>query len=916
MTVLRGDTPRRIPLKVTRPDTPTRRTTDAPRRLRRDEPASIDTPPPAAGPRPTVHTAATGRAVVRSNESFRAFRLHEQFDAEQDRRSEEEARVRAAEDRFVDAARIYDEAARALEDVPPDLAVSVFEPERANGGEAELRAQWESQLRASLGPGDPEALDDALEDNALQLDVLGAAVFGNARGPNDAGYVEEAGAEHVYGPVIAGLAGRYPDSSFELVAVDRDHRRDANPGDLPLIARTDASGETTFYEVRPETQLALAGPTMFEQAAYESGLSDELYDAFLQHPEYAALDEGDADSTLFNLQTAAPSVVFDVVGDLPVEQQAQFMEQFAALSGSNTFGGLAQETPPPQAVLVAVSANHLASDTPPATIRSTTDIGGVEDNGKEEAVLEEHRDALYAPAFTQYSLRGDRPPLEGTDLSNEVGFALGLAPTEAPIGDGPFSLYGEEALEFIDPVVEQIESSVGTPATIETIPLMVESDFTGRPPPAPIPLFRVTGEGGEQFLIDDGGRRYDDLDDWRDNNRLPPGTITYPADLSLESNDPTRPAHVETVTENTHAVRDTFVEHALVVVDAAALIGGFALGTAAIVGTGGAASPAVAAAITYGGATLAGYTAVRAGLGLRDLSQHGQSLNPFASGEARSLWLQGAAGALGFSALGSSAASTAFANVGARSISNGFARTAIGLGFTATVADGAAIGDVVVNAAQNWDELSGAERAAVVAQVGFWGGLAGTQARSVYSSRNAVRALEDGGAALSAANPARPPVADGAWAGYDLDSVQLDFLTSNGITPDTPLYRWTDPQYLGSDGLAAGNPDSLARVGDIYDVRPQPNPYYDLLPGVVSPFGPDAPTPINATELGPTLNVSLNASVGNSTYASEGQVLVQFDAGDVIRSGGLFYPDEGALLQGVTPLIITTPEAVPFQIVE
>src|SRR5262249_28354596 len=143
-----------------------------------------------------------------------------------------------------------------------------------------------------------------------------------------------------------------------------------------------------------------------------------------------------------------------------------------------------------------------------------------------------------------------------------------------------------------------------------------------------------------------GTRQYASLEDWRNNNSLPPGRISYPANGELTEN-PCAPGEAELVTENTHAVIDTPLEQLGQIFDTATLVGGVALGAAAVIGTGGAALP-------LAGAAMAGWSTFRGATAVVDRAQHGQSVDPF-NAEARAQWLRVASGVIGFSALGSSA---------------------------------------------------------------------------------------------------------------------------------------------------------------------------------------------------------------------------------------------------------------------
>jgi hypothetical protein len=107
-------------------------------------------------------------------------------------------------------------------------------------------------------------------------------------------------------------------------------------------------------------------------------------------------------------------------------------------------------------------------------------------------------------------------------------------------------------------------------------------------------------------------------------------------------------------------------------------------------------------------------------------------------------------------------------------------------------------------------------------------------------------------------------------------------------------------------------------IDDPYSAVPNPT-YRGLLdetpatPELLAQHGitPTMPLTRNASELGPSLNVSLENS---ATYGGNGRVLISVRAGDVLDAGGRFYSDVGAQGAGVRPFIVTVPHPVPYRI--
>lgn len=331
--------------------------------------------------------------------------------------------------------------------------------------------------------------------------------------------------------------------------------------------------------------------------------------------------------------------------------------------------------------------------------------------------------------------RGDGPvTLAGTDLDNTIGYAMGMAPTipagmssaemERQVANGQLSLYGQgENAEAVRSVVDQIRDTGGSEPQVVVLPVTYSSSETG---PVQLPLFRVTGTDGQKRFVDNVGRSYESFDDWRENNKLPPGSMTYPEDGHLTAN---AEGQIALAHGNTPDTADTFGEHLSNVVDKAALVGGIVAGGVLIIGSGGTLAPAVigvAGAVAVGAG---GWGVYRGGSELVDRADHGQSIDPIQDETARGLWLNVGASALAVGAFGSAARLAQLGRAGRalaplEASAHGYVQAG------AAVLDTAAIANEGVTLAQNWDKMSGEQRAQSLLNMGFWAAGTGVAARA------------------------------------------------------------------------------------------------------------------------------------------------------------------------------------------
>jgi hypothetical protein len=645
-----------------------------------------------------------------------------------------------------DAARglvqVFDEAAAAWGTLPPDLQPVVVHPDE--GAPAIVEA-WTEGGRPGIGPGDPEAYDRYFGRNHGLLE-LAEVIARPARSPSDlymegdmTGFVNQ-----FISPALVALQRENPEASFQLLAVENGtvpQQLIVMQGnvDREVVIQMTNGDETEHFVLDADSLFRPAGMSQIP-AALEA--NPDLLDSWYQNVRAtlpSQVDQGDALATLdYMARMGGEAPVLEGLLALPLEAQADFLQAHGAadpLGGERPFGILRPvDGIGPENVIVSVEAGALIDGSAPAELETTVNLAAVDGLDKTRNFVDQNYETLVAPTFAQYAtLRGDEPRLlGGTDLVNEIGTAMQLAPNNIPTGDeavarfeaGDWELYTGESMEVIAPVAEAIEG-LGTPARVTAMPITFHSRETGI---VQLPLFRVEGADGQEVFVDNVGRTYGDFQDWRDHNELPPGRVTFPGDAgrpeTLGHLAPGADGHALTVTESTHAVVDTPLEHVVQVLDTASLVGGVVVGAALVVGSGGTALPVAAGAI-------AAWGAARSGGELLDRSSHGETLS-LADPEARAEWLNLGASTLGIAALGSGSLARALGTSGSRyaAAATGIAR---GLNVGAELADVATMADLGLSLTN--PDLTMEERVVVVAQLAFWGGMTVAAARTAHGSQ-------------------------------------------------------------------------------------------------------------------------------------------------------------------------------------
>ena len=362
--------------------------------------------------------------------------------------------------------------------------------------------------------------------------------------------------------------------------------------------------------------------------------------------------------------------------------------------------------------------------------------------------IQKNPGAFTDPVFVQYlELRGDQARhLQGSDLRNDIGLALGLPVTQAPANEvqqarmerGELDFFNVNAADGAGQAIRSIEAQIqkagGEGARVASLPVTVASKEHGL---IQTVIWRVeTADGQEKFvdynLATQEARTYTSFEDWKNNNQLPPGEMTYARNGHLTAGVDGKPQLETGNTPNTvDTAWEAWIKPAL---DGAALVGGIVLLGAAVVGTGG-------TAVMVGGALLGAYGAGTGGVELADRAAHGQTLS-LGNAQARNAWLNVGTSALSLGAMG---ASMRLANMSGRATGNAIdeavqltrmAQTARGLNVAAQYADTAAFVDGGLMLAANWDRMTPAERTQALAMMAFWSAGTAVSARQAGGVKN------------------------------------------------------------------------------------------------------------------------------------------------------------------------------------
>jgi hypothetical protein len=324
--------------------------------------------------------------------------------------------------------------------------------------------------------------------------------------------------------------------------------------------------------------------------------------------------------------------------------------------------------------------------------------------------------------FDLYMRRGDEPNLrQGTDLLNEVGTAMHFEPNNLPESDadnaevvaGRWPFFKDKTEHAVRSLVSAIvKAGDGAEPVSYTILPIVHRNKKGAA--TSLPLFRVHTKSGAVTFVDNQGRAYPSLEAWRQENRLPEGTITFPKDGRLARGPDGAPA-LDTTQART-VLGSTALAYAPDGLDKVAMVGGLMVGAAAFVGVGGILLPISSAAMSV-------YYASRSLYKLHDRATHGKSAF---DAEARRDWFTSVTSAV---SLGASAVT---ASVVQSVAATGHVPAALAAIAPPLVVGSRTLGAVrggkmAVDTAQAWDTLSPKQRLIAIAQIGFFSAGMGRQ---------------------------------------------------------------------------------------------------------------------------------------------------------------------------------------------
>lgn len=259
---------------------------------------------------------------------------------------------------------------------------------------------------------------------------------------------------------------------------------------------------------------------------------------------------------------------------------------------------------------------------------------------EENKLFELDRDEILRQTFDALAMqKGDLSASESDDAALDKAISLG-----APGGDAAA-------------IKAQIREDARSGATVKAVPMYVTGPGGA---PYQTAVFEFQGKDGKTLWVDDQGAVYgkEELDrkrDFQENNLLADnGTIYFAEDLELG-----RDGHASYTSMDAHIV--TTQEKVMGWVNLGVAAVGAVAGTALMVASGGAATPLVT--VAWGGMLGSmGYGIGTSWAELDNMADHGRSINPLASKEAFSQWLNVAGSAAGMGGIGlGKAASLAFA---------------------------------------------------------------------------------------------------------------------------------------------------------------------------------------------------------------------------------------------------------------
>lgn len=555
-----------------------------------------------------------------------------------------------------------------------------------------------------------------------------------------------------------------------LAELRSERSRAGQSGDTALMQRADqlldapAKGKVRYRDIDPDGGGALDATYVGHKRGDGSTVQTrvrikETYDGNRWVASYQAVGVTITDAQ-GKLVSERPGRVYELKGErgTPLASAEQAVERTRQLLQAGAIS--TRDTPPSR----TQAGNPVLSPTNDGRFESNglTIPAGIKGLGNPYvAELRGVLDTQVVPDAKRYLQSGNALiDLRGNDLQNYVGVAMNLAPNVVPVrGGGSQVLYQGEALQTINQVAEAIRDAGGDAPEVRAVPvyLRVADDKMAK-----TTIFRVRGDDGRERIVDQVGRTYESMAEWKKNNKLGAVDVYVPKDGQLQAD-----GNGKVVFEafNNRRLDNT----ALPVIQSGVALLGAGAGVAVMLGTGGAAAPIILAGASA-------FAATNGTLTLVDRNRHGQTLS-LSNSEARSAWLDVAGGLLGVGAIGT----------GNRV-----------LAATSDVVDLITLGDGVQQYVRDFNRMSVGERVVAGSQLLFWGAMLGADKVRGGNGRFDFDALTT-----------------------RIDQVSdTDYRTVGGNgTPQSPEIQVPNTRPQNTNTVNPG------RVGDVtIDVTPQPTP--------------------------------------------------------------------------------------------
>ncbi|MBX7113193.1 MAG: DUF4781 domain-containing protein [Myxococcaceae bacterium] len=564
---------------------------------------------------------------------------------------------------------------------------------------AQLVADWQDALCSLRGPGDAQALEASLQRNLGTLETLSGLLTADpqlATANSDVALLV---------PVaLSLLTKQHPGAEVRLLAAKDGTlaRRTgiSSPHGSEIFVSIAYPGEPALhYAFNPKV---LTGSTKGRELSAALTSSAELKARF--HTAFTALKaqgqlekfNGTADSLLRDASTsgAGGALLLRVFAALPWEDRQQVLSAFAAKHAQDVLdapvGGLFKWVDGLRAdeVLVDAEAEHVAAGLPAKEVSSLVNAQAVEGLNKQYAFELEHYAELTAPIFAAYQEAAKTPlALAGQKLRTFLRKAFGIE---------------EDLAEKIAPLLDKGSAE---PVHISPLPVIFDSPQTGTQAVTLLQVKRASGASSLVEYLAGEARVYTDINDWKANNRLPAGHVSYlKPSFKVRGDLPLQPR------EPTHASTDLKPK-----IDKAAMTAGVAVGGALMLGAGSVVPWWVTLPLFSGSA---GWFTKRSAEALQDRATHGQTLSVL-NPAARAEWFALAAN----TAMLGSMVATPVARVMATEALAGAksaATVAAGVGVAGDVAWASALAGGTAQALNNWDQLSIGDKAMTLGSDAFW----------------------------------------------------------------------------------------------------------------------------------------------------------------------------------------------------